>query len=193
MTIVPRTSEGSASSAPLTTAWYQPAKSSLCFGRATSQSVPGRSGREREIRPRLTDGGVPERPRGTGAGQEGCSERRWLHLQPTPPGRLPLQGRATGGGEDSSRLPGRILPTPPDSAGHGEAPLCRRTMFGGNSPAGGEIPPKVQAAGLAGRCRRLSADALLAEIRRSEEAPSRAGRRPRPTRWGRGPPRPAPR
>src|SRR3989440_8521094 len=46
MTIVPRTSEGSASSAPLTTAWYQPGKSSLCFGRPTSQSV---AGREREI------------------------------------------------------------------------------------------------------------------------------------------------
>src|ERR1700704_6145421 len=37
MTIVPRTREGSASSAPLTTAWYQAGKSSDCLGSATAQ------------------------------------------------------------------------------------------------------------------------------------------------------------
>src|SRR5437588_5762122 len=42
MTIVPRTSEGSASSAPLTTAWYQAGKSSDCLGSATGRSLSGR-------------------------------------------------------------------------------------------------------------------------------------------------------
>src|SRR5438270_5084103 len=37
MTIVPRTSEGSAISAPLTTAWYQAGKSSDCLGSATAR------------------------------------------------------------------------------------------------------------------------------------------------------------
>ena len=158
-----------------------------------------RSGRDREIRPRLADGGVPERlvepvqaeDRKDALRDAGCtfSPRR-------PAGFLykaaPLQGGATGSGEDSSRLPGRILPTPPvfrPWRGRALPPHHVRGKFTGRR---GDSP-KVQATGLAGRCRRLSADALLAEIRRSEEAPSRAGRRPRPTRWGRGPPRPAPR
>src|SRR6266849_2779807 len=42
MTMVPRTSEGSASSAPLTTAWYQAGKSSDCLGSATARSLSGR-------------------------------------------------------------------------------------------------------------------------------------------------------
>src|ERR1700716_2158207 len=45
MTIVPRTSEGSASSAPLTTAWYQAGKSSDCFGIATGRESTNRAGR----------------------------------------------------------------------------------------------------------------------------------------------------
>src|SRR5882757_3313307 len=45
MTMVPRTSEGSASSAPLTTAWYQAGKSSDCLGSVTGrESNPAGNG-----------------------------------------------------------------------------------------------------------------------------------------------------
>src|ERR1700704_4081896 len=44
MTMVPRTSEGSASSAPLTTAWYQAGKSSDCLGSATGRESTNRGG-----------------------------------------------------------------------------------------------------------------------------------------------------
>src|SRR5438045_4271079 len=93
MTIVPRTSEGSASSAPLTTAWYQAGKSSDCLGRATagestSSLLP--CGAWSGLRSGLRSGAV-----GPPAGTAALSPRLQRRV-PAPPGRPLGRGGPAG-------------------------------------------------------------------------------------------------
>src|ERR1043165_4770301 len=69
ITIVPRTSDGSARPACFTTSWYQPGKSSDCLGSAMRGSVTGARGGVPVLRP-VAGIALALRRLGVGAGED---------------------------------------------------------------------------------------------------------------------------